>query len=217
MFDFEEKQSENKKEEQIDDFLKLRHTVRPMEANDLNDINAVRNAMEKIGTYKGVSPTFYERSFMDKPLEESIRSYQKMNNLTVDGRLEPKGETETNINKKLSFIGKQKQDCLDIKKHYDRLKNESKDDGEKHRELSCRAAQKGGIGFGGILALGAFKEVQDFKEKAFNRELRERYGGVKGVIKDGIKDMNNNLRGAWHGYFNKNEDCEQWAKKNRFK
>ena len=52
MFDFEEKQSENKKEEQIDDFLKLRHTVRPMEANDLNDINAVRNAMEKLEPIK---------------------------------------------------------------------------------------------------------------------------------------------------------------------
>lgn len=215
MFDFEEKSE--KQEEKIEDLLRLRHAVRPIEANDLNDINAVRNAMEKVGDYKGVSPAFYERSFMDKPLEESIRNYQKMNSLTVDGKLEPKGETETNINEKLSFIKKQKQDYFDVKKHYNRLKKENKDDGEKHRELSCRAAQKGIVGTAGILAAGTLKEGIDFKEKAFNQELRERYGGVKGVIKDGIKDMHNNLRGAWHGYFNKNEDCEKWAKKNRFK
>ncbi len=83
---------------ELENLISLEKTVRPVEVNNLNDINAVRNAMEQISDYKGDSPVFYERFFMDKPLEDSIKNYQKENGLKVDGILEPKGETENSLN-----------------------------------------------------------------------------------------------------------------------
>lgn len=95
-----EKKNEKQEDEFKDEYLNIKHSVRPVEANDLEDINSVRNALEKTGDYKGVSDSFYERSFMDKPLEVSIRKFQKDNGLEEDGVLRPKGETEQSINEK---------------------------------------------------------------------------------------------------------------------
>lgn len=47
--------------------LKIRARV-----NHLDDINAVRDTMKHLSYYKGVAPDFYSKTFMDKPLEESI-------------------------------------------------------------------------------------------------------------------------------------------------
>lgn len=101
----------------------------------------------------------------------------------------------------------------DIRKNYARLQKTKQDDGEKHRELSCRAGQKGFVGAVGIFGAGLLKEAKDFTQKSFNQETRQRYGGVKGVAYDSCKDIKNNAIGAWHGFFNRDDDCSIWSKK----
>lgn len=99
----------------------------------------------------------------------------------------------------------------DLKDSYDSLSKVVKDDGEKHRELSCLAGQEGTIGVAGILTAGAAKEIVDFTKKVTNEDLRNAYGGVSGVLADGVKDMTNNVKGSLHGLVYKYGDCGKWA------
>lgn len=81
--------------------LALRSRVKPLEANNRDDINQVRDVMQELGYYRGAPVDHYDRFMMDKPLESSIRKYQKDRNLEVDGMLNPDGETQRSINNDL--------------------------------------------------------------------------------------------------------------------
>ena len=106
-----------------ENLLNLEKAVRPLAPNNLDDINAVRGAMEKFGDYKGVPAGFYERSFMDKPLEQSIKNYQKENGLTVDGILNPKGETENSINQMFRSLKEKADTAKGMYDNYREMKN----------------------------------------------------------------------------------------------
>ncbi len=81
--------------------LSLRTRVKPLEVNDLDDMNDVRSAMEELGEYGGRPASHYQGSEMELTLRESLRNFQKSKGLEVDGALLPGGETEREINKAL--------------------------------------------------------------------------------------------------------------------
>lgn len=97
--------------------------------------------------------------------------------------------------------------------HYKRLNAVRMDDGEKHRELSCRGGQKGVLGSAGTLVAGGIKEAKDLRRKLNDEEQIINHGGKPGVWADSGKDMKNNVKGIWHGFWNRNDDCETWSKK----
>ena len=112
----------------------------------------------------------------------------------------------------MSVVEQVSSDIQDLKDNYHRLSKEKRDDGEKHRELSCRAGQEGIAGVAGILAAGVAKEVVDFTKKVTNEDLRNAYGGVDGVVADGVKDMKNNINGSLYGFLHKYGDCGKWSR-----
>ena len=111
----------------------------------------------------------------------------------------------------MSVVDQVSYDIQDLKDNFTRLSQEKRDDGEKHRELSCRAGQEGVAGVAGILAAGAAKEIVDFTKKVTNEDLRNAYGGVEGVVADGVKDMKNNVNGSLYGFLHKYGDCGKWS------
>ena len=40
----------------------------------------------------------------------------------------------------------------------------------------------------------------EFFKKSFSPQQRKAYGGISGILADGIKDMNNNIKGFKHSY-----------------
>lgn len=200
--------------------MSLKKRVEAIVPNDLNDITTVRDAMKIFGDYKGLFQGHFRKEFMDLDLENSIRGYQKKKGLTVDGFLDPEGETEQAVNKDFELVKhlpplfRAPFDVAELRGHYKRLKAAPIDDGEKHRELACRAGQKGDLGAVGILAAGWDKERRDYLYKTKNPE---EHGGKEAIYADCIKDTGNNIKGAWYGYknalLNRNVDCEKWSKK----
>lgn len=81
--------------------LSLRTRVVPLEANDRDDINSVRDVLQELGEYKGRPASHYEGFMMDSPMRSSIENFQKKNGLEVDGRILPGGETEAALNRRL--------------------------------------------------------------------------------------------------------------------
>ena len=61
--------------------------------NDTDDILNAKNKFKDLGYYKDPIVSGY----IDKPLIDSIRDYQRDNGLQVDGRINPGGETEATI------------------------------------------------------------------------------------------------------------------------
>ena len=70
----------------------------------------------------------------------------------------------------------------------------------KHQHMSCLSG-KDGLSLGLLgLTVGAGKEIADFFKKSFSPQQRKAYGGISGILADGIKDMNNNIKGFKHSY-----------------
>ena len=163
----------NRAKEEDDDLLCLNKTVRPLEPNNLNDINSVRAAMEKVGDYKGVSPTFYERSFMDKPLEKSIKSYQEKNGLEADGILNPKGETEKSINKTFRSLKEKWDTAKGMYNNYKEMKRLGWKNADDffHCKANFEAAQKSEESEKFAKFLGDKKENFDYPINRFFKNL----------------------------------------------
>ena len=66
------------------------------------------------------------------------------------------------------------------------------------------------------------KEIDDYNKKMNNENLLKQYGGKWGVIGDGIKDLGNDVIGAWKGLWSNNPyECEellpaQYRKKKKY-
>ena len=170
--------------------LKLRSRVKPFDANNRDDIEAVRGVFKEMGYYGGRPVDHIEGFMMDRQLRSGIESFQKAKGLEIDGTLEPEGETERAVNielKKKRMEAEEKardekrkleeakrrirkeeeefkramnfvKDGIDVYGEYKRLKGLKKNDEEKHRELSCRIAQKKTLGAETGLILGIAKE-----------------------------------------------------------
>lgn len=179
-----------------DDFLHLNKTVRPLEPNNLDDINSVRSAMEKVGDYKGVSPAFYERSFMDKPLEQSIKSYQKKNGLKVDGILNPKGETEKSINKTFHSLKEKWDTAKGMYDNYREMKRLGWDKADDffHCKANFEAARKSEESEKFAKFLGDKKEDVDYPINRFFKNL-----SVTEAKKDKEHDLEVNTYGLEQG------------------
>lgn len=68
---------------------------------DINtdDIFQVKTGLHKIGHYK--EPSYGITPYPDEQLFKSIQSFQKENDLRIDGIMNPNGETINTLNKKL--------------------------------------------------------------------------------------------------------------------
>ena len=86
-------------------------------------------------------------------------------------------------------------------------------DENKHQYMSCLAGQANGFMPYVGLAAGLVKEANDFLKKSFDEIERNKYGGVKEIVNDGIKDMNNNLKGWSAGFFDENYNCKDLLRK----
>lgn len=82
----------------MEEELKLRARIKPMETHNSDEIEHVRDIMGRLGEYDGRPTDHYEGSQMDLPLQQSIERFQKENGLEVDGTIYPGGETEGAIN-----------------------------------------------------------------------------------------------------------------------
>ena len=95
-------------------------------------------------------------------------------------------------------------------------------DVNKHQYVSCVGSTGGLLAMAETLAGGAKKEIDDYNKKMNNEDLLKQYGGKLGVIGDGIKDLGNDVIGAWKGLWTDNsEECEellpmQYRKKKRY-
>ncbi len=91
-------------------------------------------------------------------------------------------------------------------KQYNTMKGLKMSDINKHQYMGCLAG-KDGVTFGLTgLAAGAGKEVKDMIVKWIDEEQKKKYGGWSGIWADSVKDMNNNIKGFYHGYV-ENEPC----------
>ena len=83
-------------------------------------------------------------------------------------------------------------------------------DVNKHQYVSCVGATGGSLAAVETLAGGIYKEYADYNKKMNDKDLLKKYGGKWGVISDGIKDLGNDITGAWKGYWADNpQACEE--------
>ncbi|MBQ8481416.1 MAG: hypothetical protein IJ532_02640 [Alphaproteobacteria bacterium] len=83
-------------------------------------------------------------------------------------------------------------------------------DVNKHQYVSCVGSTGGPLATAETLIGGAKKEIDDYKKKMNDEELLKQYGGRWGVIGDGLKDLGNDVKGAWKGIWSDNpEKCEE--------
>lgn len=88
-------------------------------------------------------------------------------------------------------------------------------DVNKHQYVSCVGANGGLLATAEILAGGVYKEYNDYNKKINNPKDIVAYNGKYGIIKDGLKDMGNNIKGAWNGFWaNSPQDCEKLLPEN---
>lgn len=76
----------------------IKKTVREDSSNDLDDILTIKYALKNTGHYK--TPDYGITPYPNRELFSAIRSYQKDNDLKVDGVMHPRGETIAHLNKK---------------------------------------------------------------------------------------------------------------------
>ena len=83
-------------------------------------------------------------------------------------------------------------------------------DVNKHQYVSCIGANGGILAAAEILAGGIYKEYNDYNKKVKNPQDIVAYNGRIGIFKDGVKDMGNNIKGAWTGIWaNSPQECEK--------
>ncbi len=76
--------------------------------------------------------------------------------------------------------------------------------------VSCIGANGGILATAEILAGGIYKEYNDYNKKVKNPQDIVAYNGKIGIFKDGVKDMGNNIKGAWTGIWaNSPQECEK--------
>ena len=82
-------------------------------------------------------------------------------------------------------------------------------DVNKHQYVSCVGSTDGSLATLETLGGGIYKEYEDYQKKVNNPQLLQQYGGKWGVLKDNIKDLGNDLVGAWKGLWSNNpQECE---------
>lgn len=84
-------------------------------------------------------------------------------------------------------------------KKVNKLADKSITDENKHQYMSCLAGKGGKLEATGGWIAGLGKEVMDITKKSLNSDVRKRYGGMKGIFKDSIKDISNNWKGLHYG------------------
>ncbi len=98
------------------------------------------------------------------------------------------------------------ENAVNYWKQYKTMQKEHMSDVNKHQYMGCLAGRDG-IAFGLTgLAAGAGKEIKDFANKCIDEKQRKAYGGLSGILADGVKDMNNNIKGFYHGFVD-NKPC----------
>jgi hypothetical protein len=71
--------------------LKLKKRINPLASNDLDDVIVTKRSLSRIGQYE--LPEYGLTSYPDEKMFDGIRSFQRQQNLKVDGIIEPDGPT----------------------------------------------------------------------------------------------------------------------------
>lgn len=195
--------------------LKIKEPIDRSYANE-DDVPEIKKGLHKLGHYE--IPSYGLSPLTDENMFTGIKKLQKAHNLSVDGRIEPAGET---INKMNDLLSKKSglnqitdsnstisENYVNWRKEIDRVaKLKGISDENKHQYISCLAGQ-GGLGMASLgLAGGVYKEITDLNKKINNPKYVDAYGGNVNIIRDSFKDMKNNLIGLKYGFFDDNPDC----------
>lgn len=76
--------------------IRLKRPIDPNSNVDLNDSLSIKTTLRKLGYYQ--PPSHGMHPYPDDALFEGIRRFQRDNGLTVDGIMQPEGETEVKMN-----------------------------------------------------------------------------------------------------------------------
>ncbi len=179
-------------------YLKLSKPVRPFYPNELQEINKVRACFQENGRYKGLPAGYYTPLYMDPPLINAVREYQKDRGLQCDGIINPGGETEQRLNQdkqifqelhsgltgansstynekkeRFSNIRQVTGAAADFMRHKKEMQEMNMKGSDKffHCAANFTAAQRGSAGENAAKALSFGKELFDIPKKVFlNKE-----------------------------------------------
>lgn len=180
---------------------------RPISRNskiDLEDTAKIKFALTSLGRYDdtetGLSP------YADDRLFRSIQSFQKENNLKVDGVINPEGETHTKIKEKLATDEKSGNAFGDFWKNYMDMREADTIDADKyfHCKANYEATKRGWEGFAAAVSVSNLREAVDL--------IVDSPGdGVVPTVKDVMKDQRANKYGRdssrFSGYTSAREAC----------
>tara|TARA_R110000868_G_scaffold11099_1_gene54433 strand:- start:2275 stop:2646 length:372 start_codon:yes stop_codon:yes gene_type:complete len=82
--------------------LSLRKAIGSTYNTDFDDIRNIKEALREVGLYE--APNHGITPYGDEPLFNSIRRYQGVNRLQVDGVAKPDGETQRELNRTLEEL-----------------------------------------------------------------------------------------------------------------
>lgn len=215
-FNEEDMRNEDKEKEYEPNLpLKIKEPVDRSYANE-DDVPEIKKGLHKLGHYE--MPSYGLSSLTDENMFAGIKKLQKAHNLTVDGRIEPKGETINKMNELLRTKNSYNKimdpnsglvnNYVNWRREIDRVtKLQNISDENKHQYISCLAGQ-GGLRMASLgLAGGVYKEIKDLSKKINNSKYVNAYGGNMNIVKDSVKDMKNNLIGLRYGFFDDNPNC----------
>lgn len=162
---------------------------RPMDENsnvDYGDIVNAKQALRQLGYYQ---PPFGNEvgAWVDPPLFDGIRKFQKDNRLKLDGLMKPGGPTERAINKRLAFndtvsengssqeagvLERLKQSggaAMDLLGNYRDMRDANVKDSDKyfHCKGNCEAARRGAAGESAAEGISNMREWWDQHIKGY--------------------------------------------------
>lgn len=139
-------------------------------ATNLDDSATIKMALTALGDYDdtetGLSP------YTDNQLFQSIQSFQKKNDLKVDGVINPDGPTQAKIKEKLANDDKAGNAFTDFVKNYFDMRRVKYKDADKyfHCKANYQAAQRGWTGRSIAKTLSDAKELIDQNYKKYPQE-----------------------------------------------
>lgn len=81
--------------------LKLRFRIKPLEANELADIEKLRHSLTELGVYKGRPAGHYAGYMMDLPMRSALEKLQEEFGYKKTGAIFPGDPLENRINERL--------------------------------------------------------------------------------------------------------------------
>ncbi len=230
--DKEEKSAfeEAREEAKSNEGLKLSESVSSGYANP-QDTAKVKYGLNRTGYYNDDISTIPNQKMLD-----GVKSFQKDNNLRIDGKLNPTGETITAINKKMkekkycslpkeqsntkdiSLFEGVKQATLaayDMSKEYFKMKSHNyvKLDDYHHCKANYNEAKRGIAGYNTAKYLGDLKESFDYYRNMWYKGFSAR-DAQRDKEHDLLVNADGRLKGAATTYNNAKDACAKYRELN---